>query len=369
MEGAEADASERLAPDVEQLPERERGVSGVAGSQLQQAGRLGRANRVGAAATEHVRAAAAQRRCDPDPRRERHDAPAREDLQMRLDAPADRALAAEPADRRGARDARAVGRKPEGQPAAGRDGLQTRSRTRSRATRGRERGRGRLSVATGEDRRSEQRDARGPGSTVVAVTLGLVALALLAPPPAARADADPPSDVLLLQDVYYPYHPATAPLLRKQLDDLTGRAKKAGFPIKVAIVAARADLGGVPLMFGNPRLYARFLESEIKNNAPQPLLTVMPNGYGTFAVGPKGAAIVAALPRPSGSNSADAMARGALTAVERLAAANGRQLDTAHLGSGRSPSKGSTPLVLIFVPLLLLAGAVLFLSRRQRRDP
>jgi hypothetical protein len=194
----------------------------------------------------------------------------------------------------------------------------------------------------------------------------LSALLALAAPPDARADADPPSDVLLLQDVYYPYHPATAPRLRRQLDDLTARARKAGFPIKVALVAARADLGGVPLMLGQPALYARFLESEIRNNAPQPLLTVMPNGYGTFATGAEGAAIVSTLPRPAGPNVADAMARGAIGAVQRLAAANGHPLDTADLGSGARASQGSTPLALVFAPVLLLVGALVVLSRRQR---
>jgi hypothetical protein len=224
-------------------------------------------------------------------------------------------------------------------------------------------------AAAGDCDRDEERRTRGPQRRQFAallLALTLAALPSAVRPSAARADADPPSDVLLLQDVYYPYHPAIAPRLRRQLDDLTARARKAGFPIKVAIVAARADLGGVPLMFGKPALYARFLESEIRNNAPQPLLTVMPNGYGTFATGARGTALVAALPHPSSGSSADAMARGALVAVEHLASANGHQLDTTNLGSGKPRSHGSTPLALLFAPLGVLALVVLALSRRPR---
>jgi hypothetical protein len=202
--------------------------------------------------------------------------------------------------------------------------------------------------------------------------MATLALALLDSAP-ARADADPPSDVLLLQDVYFPYHPKVAPQLRMQLDELVARARRAGFPLKVAIVATRADLGAVPLLFGHPDRYAHFLGTEIRNNAPQPLLTVMPTGYGTESTGAAGSALVATLPPPA-AVTGPALVEGTIRAVEQLAKANGYVLDTSDLGKGRKRGAGgsSTPW-LVFAPLglvaVVVAGAALRGRRRRMGDP
>jgi len=192
-----------------------------------------------------------------------------------------------------------------------------------------------------------------------------VAVVLALAPAPARADGDPASDVLILQNVYYPYKPPVSAALRARLDDLTKRAAKAGFPIKVALIAAPGDLGVVPEMIGRAQRYARFLEPEIVYNRPVPLLTVMANGYGTQATGPRGPAVVAALPAPGAGS--DALARGAIVAVQRLAAADGHALDVGGLGSGKSPGGGGTPLALVFAPLALLALGVGAMTLRGRR--
>ncbi len=202
----------------------------------------------------------------------------------------------------------------------------------------------------------------GP-AVLLRVAMVLVASVAFAPA-RALADADPPSDVLLLQAVYYPYHPAVSHTLQAQLDDLTARARRAGFPIKVALVASPADLGAVPQLFGHVTRYARFLERELEYNRPQPTLAVMPGGYGTAATGPHGTSIVARLPAP---RTADGMARGAIVAVERLAAADGRPLSAGGLGSRQSHRGGGTPALLVFAPLALLALGFAAISIRRRR--
>jgi hypothetical protein len=195
----------------------------------------------------------------------------------------------------------------------------------------------------------------------------LAALLVVLPAPRALADADPPSDVLLIQNVYYPYSPKVSPKLQAQLDDAAARARRAGFPIKVALVAAPADLGAIPQMFGHVVAYANFLQREIAYLRPQPTLAAMPDGFGTSATGPQGPAIVRRLGAP---RTADGMAQGAIAAVERLAAANGHPISTAGLGGGHSGHhrSGSSVLVL-FAPLLLLAlalGGRALLGRRGR---
>src|SRR5207302_3470111 len=75
------------------------------------------------------------------------------------------------------------------------------------------------------------------------LALLLAAAALGAAAPAALADADPPSDVLLLQSVYYPYQPPVSDKLRRTLDKVVLDARQAGYPVKVALVESTVDLG------------------------------------------------------------------------------------------------------------------------------
>ena len=79
----------------------------------------------------------------------------------------------------------------------------------------------------------------------------------------ARADADPASDMLYTGDVFLPYEhvsPEVATELRSAVRDARGEGK----PIKVAVIATKRDLGGVPTLFGNPLYYARFLGAELQ---------------------------------------------------------------------------------------------------------
>src|SRR3954467_1426357 len=114
-----------------------------------------------------------------------------------------------------------------------------------------------------------------------------VAAALAVAPPGAPPDVDPASDVLLLQDVYLPYAPGVPGPLTKTITALLKTTRKAGFPLKVAIIADPKDLGAVPQFFGKPQQYAPFLQSEIAFNSKRPLLVVMTAGYGAAAL-PKG---------------------------------------------------------------------------------
>ncbi len=96
----------------------------------------------------------------------------------------------------------------------------------------------------------------------------------------AWADGDPASDVLQYQAAFFPYAPASS----SSKDELLGAiaaAKKAGLPIKVAVVQATQDLGADPELFAKPQLYARFLDSELLSTHDfGMLIVVMPQGFG-----------------------------------------------------------------------------------------
>lgn len=198
----------------------------------------------------------------------------------------------------------------------------------------------------------------------------LVLLALLVLPAClARADGDPPSDVLISQNVYYPYSPPVSAANQKVLSKATADAKRAGYPIRVAIVAGQNDLGSVPTLFGKPQQYAKFLQSEITFNKPRPLLTVMPAGYGWLAAGPQADRVMKGLPAPGLVS--DSLAQGAASAVAKLAAAAGHPIPAPVLASsgssGSGKGKSSTPWWVFVVPLVLVALAVALLSRRLGR--
>ena len=108
----------------------------------------------------------------------------------------------------------------------------------------------------------------------------LVALVAFAPA-AARADGDPASDVLYLQDVYLPYErpPADAAAdLQAALTD----ANNAGYRTKVAVIASFDDLGVVSSLMGRPQVYANFLGAEIRSFFTGHLIVVMPQGFGVW---------------------------------------------------------------------------------------
>jgi hypothetical protein len=204
----------------------------------------------------------------------------------------------------------------------------------------------------------------------LAVTAAAAAVALARVPSLALADSDPPSDVLLLQDVYFPYAPPVSGPVQKAVQTLVRDVHKAGFSLKVAIVASAVDLGGVPQLFNQPQNYAKFLGDEIAFNSRKPLLVVMPNGFGTDSAGPNAAGAIAGLTAP-GSSKPDALARASVDAIVQLAKAAGHPVPKPKLPGSGGSSGGSTPVLVFGVPVLLLviAGVLATIRRRQMDEP
>src|SRR4051794_23606209 len=85
-------------------------------------------------------------------------------------------------------------------------------------------------------------------------------------PAAPRAEGARASDVLLLQDSSLPYSPKVPKPVADALSATLKKSRQAGYPLKVAIIATKNDLGSVPQFFGRPQPYASFLEREIAFN-------------------------------------------------------------------------------------------------------
>jgi hypothetical protein len=150
----------------------------------------------------------------------------------------------------------------------------------------------------------------------------LIAAALLAGVAgSARADGDPASDVLYVQDVFVPYPPPSKPAVAALKRSVAAAFAKR-YRIKVAVIATSNDLGSVPELFGKPKAYARFLGQEISAIFVGPLLIAMPAGFGVYDGGRSVAAeerVLALL--ETGGSSADDLTHAATTAVQKLTAA------------------------------------------------
>jgi hypothetical protein len=194
----------------------------------------------------------------------------------------------------------------------------------------------------------------------VVAGLVLMAIALAVSPGAtrpARADGDPASDVLVSQDVFLPYSQISTATERR-LYTVCDAARRSGYPLKIALIASRSDLGVVPGLFGQPQAYARFLSSELTGVVTSPVLVVMPTGFGLARQGrPLNVGTLAGI-RPGAG--ADALATAAMSAATRLAGGAGHPLNVPAAGGGSSAGASASTVrhALIAMVVLALVAAV-----------
>jgi cytochrome c biogenesis protein CcmG/thiol:disulfide interchange protein DsbE len=222
----------------------------------------------------------------------------------------------------------------------------------------------------------------------------LAVVACVGPASLARADGDPGSDVLVAQNLFVASDAGASVKQQVQLGGLLQAAGQAGFPIRVAIIASRDDLGAVTPLWLKPRSYARFLGIELSLSYKQRLLVVMPNGFGFNWPGHSTASSyeqLAGVPIKSGGSG---LLAAAALAVRRLAAGAGLRLTsqtqvangagTAPRGTSSSPrvpaagtsgGAGTAPApsgdngvrILIGMTAFVLAGLTIRLVLRRRR--
>jgi hypothetical protein len=153
-----------------------------------------------------------------------------------------------------------------------------------------------------------------------AFALAVVAAALTAA--VARADGDPASDTLLVQNVFFPYS-SPAPSAQAALQGAVNDVYAHGDRIKIALIYDPTDLGSVGSLFGKPDDYAHFLAIELSLWYVGPVLVAMPAGFGVYDGGRSTAAEEAVLHTLRvDATSPDDLAHSATAAVQRLEAAD-----------------------------------------------
>jgi hypothetical protein len=229
-------------------------------------------------------------------------------------------------------------------------------------------------VSVLHDRGRPTRDGATSGGTRMRRrrALALLAAAITAPilVSTARADGDPASDYLLRRQVFFPYDAKFPGKRQAQFAALVAAANRAGFKIRVALIASSYDLGSVTALNGKPRTYARFLGEELAFVYKQRLLVVMRKGFGfNWPRHPAAPAyaVLAKIPiQPGNTGLLDA----AQKAVQRLAAVEGVKVaQPANRAASSTHSRSHARLIIIVAALaaVLLAVATRLALRRRRR--
>jgi hypothetical protein len=200
----------------------------------------------------------------------------------------------------------------------------------------------------------------------VLVCLVLAGAAALQPAAPARADGDPCSDFLLVGSLCVPNNPRPSQPQIDRTQKTIDAAKKAGYEIRVAVIGSPTDLGSVPVFFGRPAPYAKFLDAELQSAWKGKLLVVMAAGYGVrehtkpYLVGVKA---LQDLPPPA-NGTPDALMAAATVAVRKLAASEGVKVPVIPLATTVTPpasngsNSGSGSTSFVTYALLLAAGLI-----------
>lgn len=162
---------------------------------------------------------------------------------------------------------------------------------------------------------------------LVALAVGLLAV------PAAQANGDPASDVLVTQQVFLPFE---APISKSASDGLTktvAAANKRGFRIRVAVIAFTGDLGTAISLWRHPQDYAKFLGSELAFAYSNRLLVAMPAGFGFYRGKKPTAKEQRVLAKLQPGKTPTALTESATEAVRALAAEHGIVLPKVSSGS------------------------------------
>lgn len=137
--------------------------------------------------------------------------------------------------------------------------------------------------------------------------------------------ADPASDVLTSQSYFIPWDAHATGAQQMELSKVITQAKRAGYHIRVAIIASKNDLGAIPGAWQKPEIYARTLATELSLGYHGPLLVVMPAGLGFYEPGTTLAADKAILGHGAPSTRTKNLAVIAAEEVARLTDANKRK--------------------------------------------
>lgn len=222
-------------------------------------------------------------------------------------------------------------------------------------------------VLAGRPRRHD-RAAQAVRRALFCALAALVVALSAAAPPAARADGDPASDVLVTQSLFLPVEANLSDAQRATLTGFLNTAARAGFPIRVAVIPAAFDLGAVGEFWMKPQAYASFLGIELSLVYKGPLLVVMPDGFGINWPGHSTASVSRLLAKISVKPTGEGLLDTVQTATRTLASSAGARVSGTTISAASSgDDEGVEILIAVVVAVFILGGVGLILWRRSAR--
>ena len=193
-----------------------------------------------------------------------------------------------------------------------------------------------------------------------AALLAALAVGLLAVP-AAQANGDPASDVLITEQVFLPFEAPISKSASEELTKTVAEANKRGFKIRVAVIAFTGDLGTAVSLWRHPQDYSKFLGSELAFSYSNRLLIAMPSGFGFYRGKKPTAKEQRLLAKLKPGKTPTALTESTTQAVRALAAGNGIVLPKFSSGSTAWRDRA------IIAAAVLLALVVVFVPARWVR--
>ncbi len=202
---------------------------------------------------------------------------------------------------------------------------------------------------------------------VLAVITAILASIALIAAPSALADGDPASDVLVQNRLFNPIDSGVSPASQARLEAILGASARAGFPIRVALIASATDLGTATALWNeNPKYYAQYLGIELSELYSGQVLVVMPKGFGLHGPRSGAHAVTSAegTVRATAPGPGPQLATAALSAVPLLARAAGHPIPASALAAAdRAATRGEKVTVRsgfsASVAIALIVGALL----------
>ena len=202
-------------------------------------------------------------------------------------------------------------------------------------------------------------------TAIIACLFALIAASGWAAVP-ARADGDPASDVLATGPLFLPQDAVIPAPQQAQVQSLVQEASRAGYSIRVALIASPVDLGSITELWRQPADYAKFLGQELSLTYRGLLLVVMPDGFGLYdhgkSISRDQAAIAGIGIHPAGAG----LAATTVAAVRRLAASAGHPLALSPAGAATSVGSADPIPWIVFAAGLVLVALAWAASLRAR---
>ena len=161
--------------------------------------------------------------------------------------------------------------------------------------------------------------------------------------PPAHADGDPCSDFLLQASLCVPLDRPSQPQIDR-LQKTIDYAKAKGFPVRVAVIQSKQDLGSNPEYLGLPGPYAKLLSAEIQFAYKGRVLVAMQKGYAAYdhiKADSTGTKALKRLALPA-DDQPDTLTAAANEAVRKWAAAEGVKVPEFKVQASVTPPANST---------------------------